>query len=90
MVRIGEDGAWAVEQRALEPRTYIHDRTAGKAIMMIEGVVVLPVGADIELTNPNVTAKVVGVRLLTGNETTPVSVCLDVDVPAEWWAATTR
>jgi hypothetical protein len=53
--------------------------------MWFQGVVVLPVGATIELCNPHVNAEVIGVRLLPGSTSHPVGVCLDVKVPQEYW-----
>jgi hypothetical protein len=60
--------------------------------MRVEGVVILPIGAEIELVDPNVKARVVGVRLLAGfpprddREGRPAHVCLDVEVPEEYWS----
>ncbi len=45
----------------------------------------LPVGAEIELTDPNLTATVSGIRLLAGDAFTAAHVCLDVEVPGEYW-----
>lgn len=59
----------------LEPYTVVHDPLANRAIMRIDGHVFMPVGGEIELTNPNVNARVTRVRLLAGN---PAVLCLDV------------
>ena len=66
--------------------TVVYDRERNRQVMRLRGVVVLPIGAEVELTNPNVDAKVVGVRLLAGSRTGPVHVCLDVSVPKEYWS----
>ena len=71
--------------RELGPITFVHDRARNVQILQIKGVVVLPIGAEVELTNPNVNAVVTGVRLLAGNDRLPVHVCLDVDVPATYY-----
>ena len=69
----------------LRPETFVHDRARNQQIMRIQGVVPLPIGAEIELYDPNVTATVVGVRLLAGSAHVPVVVCLDVEVPEAYW-----
>jgi hypothetical protein len=69
----------------LRPETFVHDRARNLQVMRIQGVVVLPIGAEIELVNSNVTATVVGVRLLAGSDHVPVAVCLDVEVPEAYW-----
>ena len=73
--------------RELRPETFVHDRARNRQIMRIQGVVPLPIGAEIELYDPNVTATVVGVRLLAGSTHVPVVVCLDVEVPEAYWEA---
>ncbi|WP_147447058.1 hypothetical protein [Corallococcus sp. CA054B] len=76
--------------------TVIHDRKNNMALMRINEVVVLPVGTEIELIEPNVNAVVTGIRLLAGRPATAtsagidVAVCLDVSVPDEWWESKTR
>ncbi|MCD6032230.1 MAG: hypothetical protein K0S78_4412 [Thermomicrobiales bacterium] len=69
----------------LRPETFVHDRARNLQVMRIQGVVPLPIGAEIELYDPNVKATVVGVRLLAGSDHVPVAVCLDVDVPEAYW-----
>ncbi len=73
-----------IEKPVLDGVTVIHDRAGNRQVMTAQGVVVLPVGSEVELMNPNVNAKVIGIRLLAGNTAT---VCLDVEVPDEWWSA---
>jgi hypothetical protein len=64
--------------------TVIHDMDRNEAIAELTSVLVLPVGSEVELVNPNINATVVRVRLLaapTAND--PVTVCLDVKVPTQ-------
>ena len=70
----------------LDPFTIVMDRARQEVVMRIEGVVILPVGSIIELTEPNVDATVIAVRLLAANERIPTRVCLDVEVPEAYWA----
>ena len=85
--RFDEYGEREIEERKLGKQTVVHDLNSSRVIMTIDGVVVLPVGAEIELTNPNVNAKVERVRLLADALTNleEVVVCLDVRVPAEYY-----
>ena len=83
--RLNEDLEYHAPVHQLRPETFVHDRTRNEQVMRIQGVVVLPIGAEIELVNPNVKATVVGVRLLAGSDHVPVAVCLDVDVPEAYW-----
>ena len=80
-----EDVEYHAPVHELRPETFVHDRARNQQIMRIQGVVPLPIGAEIELYNPNVKATVVGVRLLAGSAHVPVAVCLDVDVPEAYW-----
>lgn len=88
---VDKEGMHTTPTLALDGRTLIFDRKRNMQVMRLDGVVVLPVGAEIELVEPNVNARVTGVRLLAGKPTTdesegfPASGCLDVEVPAEWW-----
>ena len=81
----GEHGEYVVPRIELDPYTMVVDRARQEVVMRIEGVVVLPVGSIVELTDPNVDATVVAVRLLAGNERIPMRVCLDVEVPEAYW-----
>ncbi len=83
--RLNEDLEYHAPVLELRPETFVHDRARNEQIMRIQGVVVLPIGAEIELVNPHVSATVVGVRLLAGSEHVPVAVCLDVKVPEAYW-----
>ena len=82
---LDEHGRYTPTASRLAESTIIFDRKRNQQVMVVEGVVVLPVGAEVELLNPNVNATVVGVRLLAGNTMIPVQVSIDVDVPAEYW-----
>jgi hypothetical protein len=84
-IHVTEDVEYQAPVLALRPETFVHDRARNLPVMRIQGVVLLPVGAEIELFNPNVNATVVGVRLLAGNDRVPVAVCLDVVVPEAYW-----
>ncbi len=83
--RLNEDLEYHAPVHELRPETFVHDRARNEQVMRIQGVVVLPIGAEIELVNPHVSATVVGVRLLAGSANVPVAVCLDVDVPEAYW-----
>lgn len=85
MPHLDENGAYDPPVRELGGLTVIHDRENNTQVMTIKGIVVLPVGAEIELTEPNVNAVVTGVRLLAGTNHSPAHVCLDVRVPPEYW-----
>jgi NMD protein affecting ribosome stability and mRNA decay len=80
-----EDGSRRVLKPRLENVTVVHDKKNNVQVMQIQGVVVLPVGAQVELLKPNVSATVIGVRLLAGNDSHPVGVCLDVEVPEGYY-----
>ncbi len=84
-IHLNEDVEYHAPVLELRPETFVHDRARNLQVMRIQGVVPLPIGAEIELVNPNVKATVVGVRLLAGSEHVPVAVCLDVDVPEAYW-----
>ena len=73
-----EDVEYHAPVHELRPETFVYDRARNRQIMRIQGVVPLPIGAEIELVTPNVCATVVGVRLLAGSEHVPVTVSLDV------------
>ncbi len=85
MPQVDEKGQYVIPELQLSAVTIVHDRARNRQVMRIQGVVVLPVGAEIELTDPNLTATVTGIRLLAGDSFTPAQVCLDVEVPGEYW-----
>ena len=62
----------------LDKRTRIIDSETNETITDIDGVVVPPIGAVIQLAKPNRDATVVGVRVLAGPNT--ALVVLDVTV----------
>lgn len=62
--------------------TVIHDVDRDQAIAELTSVLVLPVGSEVELVNPNINATVVRVRLLAApTPDATVTVCLDVKLP---------
>jgi hypothetical protein len=67
--------------KALGDYTLVFDKARNKPILRLAGVLVLPVGSEIELVNPNVNARVVRVRLLAPAPGVPAVRCLDVEVP---------
>lgn len=75
--------------RTLHQQTLVHDRSTARNVLWIDGVVTLPVGAVVELHDPetvtNVNAPVVGIRLLAAAGNHGPQVCLDVEVPEKWW-----
>ena len=79
------EGLYCAPKAQLAERTLVYDRERDLHVLWIQGVVVLPVGATVELSNPHATAEVIGVRLLAGSTSHPVGVCLDVKVPPEYW-----
>ena len=85
MPKLDEHGQYIIPTHQLGGMTIVHDRQRNVQVMRIQGVVVLPIGAEVELTDPNLSAEVVGVRLLAGTADTPAHVCLDVKVPGEYW-----
>jgi hypothetical protein len=77
----------------IAPYTVVHDVDENRVLMRIAGVVSLPVGAEIELVDPNINVMVVRVRLLASpGDGQPMTVCLDVRRPpaASWERATKR
>ena len=85
MPQVDESGGHVVPELQLGAVTIVHDRARDRQVMRIQGTVVLPVGSEIELTDPNLTATVTGIRLLAGDAFTAAYVCLDVEVPGEYW-----
>ena len=83
-----EHGTFIIPEYDLGGTTVIHDRARNTSVMRLRGVVVLPVGAEIELPFSLDSAVVERVRLLAGSETDPPCVCLDVRVPANYYSAT--
>lgn len=78
---MSEQGPETPRLRVAE-ETLVFDRVSERQVMLLDGTVVLPVGAVIELMEPGADVTVVGIRLLADG-----TVCLDVDVPREWWVA---
>jgi hypothetical protein len=70
----------------IEPRTLVFDRERQRQVMWIDGLVPLPVGTEVELLDPNVSARVINIRLLASvPNITPSVLCLDCEVPPEYW-----
>ncbi|WAM23838.1 hypothetical protein [Myxococcus sp. NMCA1] len=75
----------------LPSQTLVFDRKRQRNIAWLNGLVSLPVGTEIELVNPNITAVVTGNRLFLGHPggdshaALPTGMCIDVEVPEEWW-----
>jgi hypothetical protein len=76
-----------VPLRALSGETEVYDRERRRPVLRLGGVVVLPVGATVELPASSHDALVVGVRLRRdapdGGEA--LTVRLEVDIPAAYW-----
>lgn len=84
MPQIDENG-YVVPTVQLSPETLVFDRQRQRQVMRIHGIVPLPIGAEIELVDPNVSARVVNVRLTAGTPTISAALCIDVSVPAAYW-----
>lgn len=67
----------------LGDQTIVVDRRRNAVVMQIRGTVVLPIGAEIELSGPGDTATVVGVRLLAEDPDQARHVCLEVVLSSE-------
>jgi len=70
-------------RRRIRNETYIHDRNRNWRLFSLKGVLVLPVGSEIELPYGPQSAIVTGVRLLSVSGVHQV--CLDVEVPQEYY-----
>lgn len=84
---VDADGTHTAPTFAVREDTLIFDLARNAEVIRLNRRLVLPVGTEIELTEPNVNATVVGVRLLAGD---PALVCLDVKVPEVWWQTKTK
>lgn len=73
----GDGGPGALD---LHPETIVLDRD-GVEVLRIKGVVLLPIGATVQLSTSTVDVKVIGVRLLCAPEGQPAVLCLEVEVP---------
>ncbi len=85
MARVDENGMYTPDIVELDGDTVVFDRERQLQVMRIRGLVVLPIGAEVELIDANVNAIVKGVRLLAAAGTVPARVCLEVEVPEEYW-----
>lgn len=85
-IKRDSDGARATLKPPKAKYTVVLDSRTGRQVMRIPGVVVLPVGAEVELRAPDVNVRVERVRLLACSDDVAAHVCLDVEVPAEYWS----
>jgi hypothetical protein len=71
----------------IRARTLVFDRARQRQVMWIDGLVPLPVGTEVELSHPNVSARVINVRILASvpNVMPYLTLCLDCEVPPEYW-----
>lgn len=79
------DGARATIKPPPAEYTVIHDVRTNRTVIRLPGIVVLPVGALVELSAPDVAVEVQRVRLLACSKEVAAHVCLDVEVPREYW-----
>jgi hypothetical protein len=82
---LNERGEYTPGVLDLHDETIVLDRARNEQVMRIRGFAPLPIGAEIELRDPPVSATVIGVRLLAGDARHPAALCLDVEVPASYW-----
>jgi hypothetical protein len=85
MPETNEFGEHIVPSVALEPYTLIFDLERQRPVIRVQGILPLPIGAEIELPEPNLSAAVVQVRLVAGNEGMAAALCLDVRIPPAYW-----
>lgn len=78
-----EDASGGTATRTLRPRTLICFGSGHEDIVELDGLLPLPVGALVELSNPNRTGTVVRVRLQFDPTDHEATLCLDVDEPVE-------
>lgn len=75
----------------IQNQTRLFDPESNRTVALLQGQVLLPVGAEIELydevKSSHGTAIVRKVRLLNGTASHPNELCLDVAVDARWWDA---
>ena len=68
--RFDQHGNLQAPQVGLAARTLVYDKLRSSQVMWLDGLVVPPVGATVELTDPNADATVVSIRLVAGDQTT--------------------
>lgn len=85
-IKLNNDGSRATLTPPAAEYTIVFDMRTQRQVMRIPGVVVLPVGAEIELMIPDVNVTVQRVRLLACSDKVPAHVSLDVEVPPEYWS----
>lgn len=69
----------------LDENTYVVDVARQNVVMVLSGLLALPVGSIVELSQPNFEAVVTGARLLVGHGDRPARLRLEVEVPAAWY-----
>jgi hypothetical protein len=74
-----------VLHRDLDNRTLVFDRSENREVMWIDKLLALPIGAEIELDDSGLRAKVVSVRLVAGTASRPMVLRLDVEAPFDYW-----
>ena len=67
-----------MEDVQLAAQTLVYDRRSNEPFLRLDGLLPLPLGAEIELVKPTGMAVVTRVRLLAGS---PTTLCLDVMRP---------
>jgi hypothetical protein len=69
----------SLQHRAVAGYTLVREQQFQHPLFVLDGLVVLPIGAEIELSDR--CARVTHVSLMAGTPTEPSTVCLDVEVP---------
>lgn len=85
-IKRNEDNTRATIHPPAPEYTVVFDTLTNREVIRIPGVVVLPVGAEVELMIPDVNVPVRRVRLVACSEKQPACVCLDVEVPSQYWS----
>ena len=85
-IKLNEDGSRATITPPAAEYTVVFDTRTQRQVIRIPGVVVLPVGSEVELMHPGTNVTVQRVRLLACSDKVAAHVCLDVEVPSEYWS----
>jgi len=81
LTTLDEHGMCVPAHLTMDTRTLVWDVTNNRQLMWIDGVIMPPIGTVLELAEPNVDARVVGIRLGAVDENHPLTVTVDVNVP---------